>query len=73
MAQLEGAYEQVGQRLTSIDTRLDTLDRKVDLVRDELGTKIDGLNAKNDQRFMWSVGIFVPSWATTIASIYMHH
>lgn len=70
MARLEGAYEQVSQRLTNIDLRLDGLDRKIDLFRDALDKKIDALGAKMNQRFMWTVGVVVTTWVTTIASIY---
>jgi len=73
MAHLEGAYEQVSQRLTTIDLRLDGLDRKIDLRFDSLDKKIDAVDAKHDQRFMWTVGIIVSTWLTTIASIYFHH
>jgi hypothetical protein len=70
MAHLEGAYEQVSQRLTSIDLRLDGLDRKIDLFRDSLDAKID-------KRFMWTVGVVVTTWLTTIgtivASVYLRH
>jgi tetrahydromethanopterin S-methyltransferase subunit G len=80
MAHLEGAYQQVGQRLGNIDLRFDAVDRrfdavdrKIDLVRDELNKKIDVLDGKIDQRFMWTVGIVITTWLTTIASIYLHH
>ncbi len=88
MARLEGAYDQISQRLTNIDPRFDTLDRKIDLLRDTLDKKIDALDAKVDQRFsaleqrietkidqrfMWTVGIVVTTWLTTIASIYLRH
>jgi uncharacterized Rmd1/YagE family protein len=77
MARLEGAYEQVSQRLMNIDLRLDALDRKIDLLPDVLDKKIDllrdGLDKKIDQRFMWTVGVVVMTWLTTIASIYLHH
>jgi uncharacterized Rmd1/YagE family protein len=80
MARLEGAYEQVSQRLMNVDPRFDALDRRIDLFRDALEKKIDALekkidavDAKNDHRFMWMVGIVVTTWLSTIASIYLHH
>jgi uncharacterized Rmd1/YagE family protein len=73
MARLEGAYEQVSQRLMNIDPRFDGMDRKIDLRFDAFDSKIDALDAKIDQRFMWTVGIVVTTWVTTIASIYLHH
>jgi hypothetical protein len=91
MAHLEGAYEQVGHRLTAIDLRFDALDRKIDLVRDALDKKIDqrietldkkidqriealdqSLSAKIDQRFMWTIGVVVSTWLTTLAAIELH-
>ncbi len=56
MAHLEGAYEQVSQRLTSIDLRFDAVDRrfdilerKIDSFRDALDKRIDAVDAKIDQ------------------------
>jgi hypothetical protein len=62
MARLEGAYEQVSQRLMNIDPRFDGVDRKIDLrfdaldnkidaVRVALDKKVDALEVKFDQRF----------------------
>jgi len=55
MARLEGAYEQVSQRLMNIDPRFDGVDRKIDLRFDALDKKIDqfrdALDSKFDQRF----------------------
>ena len=80
MAHLEGAYEQVSQRLTSIDLRFDAVDRrfdilerKIDSFRDALDKRIDAVDAKIDERFMWTIGVVVTTWLTTIASIYLHH
>jgi hypothetical protein len=84
MARLEGAYEQVSQRLMNIDPRFDALDRKIDLLRDSLDKKIEALDAKTDQRFdaleqridakidqrfMWTVGIIVTTWLTTMGTM----
>ena len=110
MARLEGAYEQVSQRLTNIDPRFEGVDRKIDLRFDSLYAKIAGLEDRIDQRlvslesrmdqrlvslesrmgdhlvaletrvdkkidsrFVWSVGIVVTTWLSTIVSIYLHH
>jgi tetrahydromethanopterin S-methyltransferase subunit G len=50
MARLEGAYEQVSQRLMNIDPRLDGFDRKIDLRFDALDTKIEAVETKLTQR-----------------------
>ncbi len=43
MARLEGAYEQVSQRLMNIDPRFDGVDRKIDSRFDALDKKIDAV------------------------------
>jgi hypothetical protein len=57
MAHLEGAYEQVSQRLTGIDRRLENLEQKVDATRDMLLARIDHL----DQKFLWVIGLVLVS------------
>ncbi len=49
MARLEGAYEQVSQRLMNIDPRFDGVDRKIDLRFDALDKKIDGVREALDK------------------------
>jgi len=66
MAYLEGAFEQVNHRLNSIDGRLDSLDRKIDM-------RFDALDGKIDQRFMWTIGVVLGTWLTTILAIFLHH
>lgn len=84
MAHLEGTYEQVNERLASIesrfpaiDLRFSALDRKLDDLHRALDTKIDakidGLNAKIDHRFTWTVGIILGTWITTISALLFHH
>jgi hypothetical protein len=77
MAHLEGAYDQVSQRLMNIDPRFDGVDRKIDLRFDALDKKIDhrfdALDAKVDKRFTWTIGVVITTWLTTIASIYLRH
>jgi tetrahydromethanopterin S-methyltransferase subunit G len=48
MARLEGAYDQVSQRLMTIDPRLDGFDRGSDSRLDALDKKIDALDQKID-------------------------
>lgn len=70
LANLEGAFTQVGDRLNSIerrlDSRFDTLDHKID-------DRFDALDNKSDQRFMWTIGVVLATWLTTITSIFLHH
>jgi hypothetical protein len=56
-AHLEGAYEQVSQRLNGIDRRLENLEQKVGATRDMLLTRIDHL----DQKFLWLIGLVLVS------------
>lgn len=55
MAHLEGAYEQISERLGGIDGRLTALDQKIDSRFDRLDEKIDqkisALDRKMDSRF----------------------
>ena len=46
MAHLEGAYDQVAQRLAGFDLRFDALDRKIESLRGDLGARIDALAGK---------------------------
>ena len=73
MGRLEGAYEQVSQRLTSIDARFDAIDRKFSALDAKIDQRFSTLDAKIDQRFTWTIGVVVTTWLTTIASIYVHH
>lgn len=48
MPHLEGAYEQMSERLRGVDGRLTALDQKIDLRFDGLDQKIESLNRKVD-------------------------
>jgi len=84
LARLEGAYEQVRDRLNGIDHRLETMESKIDLRADRLDSKIEGLarrfdtnvdrlDAKIDKRSAQLIGLVLTTWATTIATILLHH
>lgn len=64
MAHVEGAFDQVNQRLGSIERRLDAMDSRFNHV---------------DSRFNWVVGTIVATWVTmmgtqvgTILAIFYH-
>jgi flagellar capping protein FliD len=61
MARLEGAYEQVSDRLNSLDRRLDSMDRH-----------LDSLERKVDSNFRWLTGMIFGSWITTISAVLFH-
>jgi len=73
MAHLEGAYEQTTERLAGFDLRFDSFDRKLDSMRADLTVKIDEvrkeLEARIDGRFMWTIGVVMSTWITTMLGI----
>jgi predicted nuclease with TOPRIM domain len=82
MARLEGSYEQIRDRLNSIDGRLASIDARF-VQMDGRFAQVDGrfaqidgrfaaLEAKIDSRFSWLLGIVVTSWVTTILTILFH-
>ena len=68
LANLEGAYFHVADRLNGIDMRFDGLDRKIDALRDSMATSFREV----DRRFMWLIGIIGTSWVTTILAVLFH-
>jgi tetrahydromethanopterin S-methyltransferase subunit G len=69
MAHLEGAYEQVSQRLNGIDRRLENLEQKVDATRDMLLARIDHL----DQKFLWVIGLVLVSILLPLVQRFVSH
>jgi tetrahydromethanopterin S-methyltransferase subunit G len=61
VARLEGAFEQVNERLGSIDRRLDSFEHLVALRFDQV-----------DRRFTWLTGIVIGTWVTAILTILFH-
>lgn len=57
MAHLEGAYEQVSQRLNGIDLRLNGIDSRLASIE----TRIDQRFAAMDQKFLWVIGLVLVS------------
>jgi hypothetical protein len=53
IAHLEGGFDQVNERLASIDRRLDTMDTRFNAI---------------DARFNWVIGTVVAAWVTTIST-----
>jgi hypothetical protein len=72
MAHLEGAYEQINERLRGIDGRLLALDQKID-------SRFDAFEKKMDVRFdkvyhsQWqTVSLVLGTWITLILAILLH-
>lgn len=69
MARLEGAYEQISERLSGIDRRLDGFEQKVE----SRFAQLDQRFIQFDQKFMWLIGLVVTSWITTLSAVLFHH
>ncbi len=61
MARLEGAYEQISDRLNGIDLRLAAIEGRIDSTRDMLLARIDSLRGSMDQKFLWVMGLVLVS------------
>jgi tetrahydromethanopterin S-methyltransferase subunit G len=57
MAYVEGAFDQVNERLSSLDRRLDSFQHTVSLRFDEV-----------DRQFSWLIGLIVVTWVTMMAT-----
>lgn len=83
MSRLEGTYEQVSQRLASFEQRFDSVDRRFDSIDrrfdavdrrfDAVDRKFSLLEERVDQRFLWTIGVVLSTWLTTIVAIFLHH
>ena len=62
IAHLEGAYEQVADRLNGIDRRLESLEQKMD-------SRFNTM----DQKFTWLTGLMITSWLTLMLAIFFRH
>ena len=62
MAHLEGAYEQVSQRLNGIDQRLLGLEQRMDSLRGNM-----------DQKFLWVIGLVLVSILLPLVQRFVSH
>lgn len=65
MAHLEGAYEQISERLRGIEGRMTALDQKID-------TRFDGLDKKLETSQWRMVSLVVGTWITLMLAIFLH-
>lgn len=76
MAHLEGAYEQISERLRGIEGRLTGLDQKIDSRFDSLDQKIDSrfgsLDRKIDTSQWRLVSLVIGTWITLMLAIFLH-
>ena len=73
MTRLEGAYEQISERLGGIDGRLAVIDQKIDTRLDALDrkidTRLDALDRKIDTSQWRLVSLTVGTWITLMLTI----
>ncbi len=65
MAHLEGAYEQVRDRLTSIDHRLGGFEQRIE-------GRFSSLEATLTAAMRWGSGLIFSAWVTIILAIFFH-
>lgn len=58
---IEGAFDQVNERLSGIDRRLDSMEHRFDQRFGQI-----------DQRFSWVIGTIIGTWITTIIALVFH-
>lgn len=86
IARVEGSFDQVNERLGSIERRLDAAEQRVAMRFDRLDRRLDSSDQLNEsrfdridrrfdgveRRFNWLTGIMVGTWATTMLAILVH-
>ena len=73
IARLEGSYEQIRDRLNSIER---TMDARFGELAGQMNSRFDQMDARFgliDTRFMWLTGVVIGTWITTILTILFHH
>ena len=79
--EMKSGFERVDQRFERIDERFDRMDQRFERI-DERFDRMDQRFERVDQRFVhfdgrfetqarWVVGLFIGTWLTTIASIWL--
>ncbi|HEX3670339.1 MAG TPA: hypothetical protein VHT92_01410 [Candidatus Cybelea sp.] len=73
IANLEGSYHQVSDRLNSIDRRLDGFEQKMDGRFNAVDARLATTDSKID-RLQWRVtALVLGAWITIVTSIFLHH
>jgi hypothetical protein len=76
MASIDGRFAGMDARFSSIDARFSSIDARfssIDARLIAMDARFDALDRKIDQRFMWTIGVVLGSWLTTILAIFLHH
>ncbi|HEY5340016.1 MAG TPA: hypothetical protein VIK27_03230 [Candidatus Aquilonibacter sp.] len=61
LAHLEGAYDQISDRLNGMDRRFESLERKLDDFARSTDVRFDSLVSRMDRQFFWLMGIMLLS------------
>ncbi len=69
MSRLEGAYEQVDQRLDGIDRRLDTVDLRFVELRSEMNSGFTEMRREMNSRFNNLMVLIGGGWITVMGAI----
>lgn len=69
MAHLEGAYEQISDRLNGIDQRLNGIDSRLAAFE----TRVDQRFAAMDQKFLWVIGLVLVSILLPLVQRFVPH
>lgn len=63
---IDRRFEAIDHRFDAVDRRFDLMDRKIETFRSEVLDKLDG-------RFMWTIGVVLGTWITTILAVIFRH
>ncbi len=65
LAHLEGAYDQISDRLNGMDRRFESVERKLDDLGQRIDVRVEGLRdslvSRMDRQFFWLMGIMLLS------------
>ena len=65
IAHLEGAFDQVVERLNTIDRRLDGMDVRFD-------TRLGRVEQVLESRFTWMIGLMLGTWVSLMLAVLFH-
>ena len=69
VSRLEGAFEQMNERLGSIESNIRGLRGEVAGLRQDINTSIAELRRELHTNFRWTMGTIIAMWVTVICAI----
>ena len=69
VSRLEGAFEQMNERLGSIESNIGALRGEVAGLRQDINTSIAELRRELHTNFRWTMGTIIAMWVTVICAI----